>query len=55
MEEAVQFVKDHIEEIPLGTNPEYIDGSYQIDDGSSGECSTKETAQYLRDYWEDFI
>lgn len=57
LEEAVQFVKDHIEEIPLGMNPEYIDGSYQIDDGSFGEKSVQETAQYLRDYyyWKDFV
>lgn len=55
LEEAVQFVKDHIEEIPLGTNPEYVDDSYQIDDGSSGEKSVQETAQYLRDSWGDFI
>lgn len=50
LEEAVQFVKDHIEEIPLGTSLEYIDGSF-------GEKSVQETAQYLRDYyyWKDFI
>lgn len=45
LEEAVQFVKDHIEEIPLGMNPEYIDNSCQIDNGSSGEKSVQETTQ----------
>lgn len=30
LEEAYKYVKEHADEIPLGTDAEYIDGSYQI-------------------------
>lgn len=40
-----------IDEIPLGTEPEYIDGTYKIDDGKDGEKSIEETVKYLRKYW----
>ena len=49
IEEAIQYVKDNIDEIPLGTEPEYIDGSYKIDDGNNGEASVEETVKYLKD------
>lgn len=51
IEEAVAYVKEHIDEIPLGTEPEYIDGSYRIDDGDDGDASVEETVRYLREYW----
>lgn len=31
--------------------PEYIDGTYKIDDGKDGEKSIEETVKYLRKYW----
>lgn len=52
IEEAVQWVKDNIDEIPLGTEPEYIDGTYQIDDGYDGQCSVERTVEYLKEYWD---
>ena len=51
IEEAIQFLKDNIDTIPLGTEPEYIDGTYQIDDGHEGQASIEETVKYLREYW----
>lgn len=51
IEEAIQYVKDNIDTIPLGTEPEYIDGSYHIDDGDNGENSVEETVKYLKQYW----
>lgn len=44
-------MKDNIDTIPLGTEPEYIDGSYHIDDGDNGENSVEETVKYLKQYW----
>lgn len=51
IEEAIQWVKEHIDEIPLGTDPEYIDGSYRIDDGDNGEASVEEAVKYLKEYF----
>lgn len=51
IEEAIKYVKEHIEEIPLGTEPEYVDGSYQIDDGANGEAPIEEAICYLKEYW----
>lgn len=51
LEEAIRYVKENIDAIPLGTEPEYIDGSYKIDDGDNGEATVEETARYLREYW----
>lgn len=31
LKEAYEYVKDNLDEIPLGTEPEYIDGSYRIE------------------------
>lgn len=50
LEEAIKYVQDNIDEIPLGTEPEYIDGSYKIEDGCNGEA-TIETVKYIREYW----
>lgn len=30
--EAIKYIKEHIDEIPLGTEPEYINGSCKIDE-----------------------
>lgn len=51
IEEAIQYVRDNIDTIPLGTEPEYIDGSYKIDDGDNGYASIEETVEYLKLYW----
>ena len=31
LEEALQWAEEYQDEIPLGDEPEYLDGSYQID------------------------
>ena len=51
IEEAIQYLKDNVDTIPLGTEPEYIDGSYKIDDGSNGEATIEDTIKYLKMYW----
>lgn len=51
IEEAIKYVKKNIDLIPLGTEPEYIDGSYKIDDGDNGEATLEETVGYLKKYW----
>lgn len=51
LEDAVKYVKENIDDIPLGTEPEYIDGSYKIEDGENGEASIEDTIEYIRDYW----
>ena len=51
IEEAIQYVKDNLDTIPLGTEPEYIDGSYKIEDGNNGESDIEETVRYLKEYW----
>lgn len=51
IEEAIQYVKDNLDTIPLGSEPEYIDGSYKIEDGNNGESDIEETVCYLKEYW----
>ena len=51
LKDAIEYFKEHSDEIPLGTEPEYIDGSFQIDDGNDGESSIEETLQHLKEYW----
>lgn len=51
IEEAIKYVKENIDTIPLGTEPEYIDGSYKIYDGENGEATIEETVEYLKEYW----
>lgn len=36
LEEAYEWAQEHSEEIPLGTEPGYVDGSYKI--GNLDEC-----------------
>ena len=55
-EDAIQYVIDNRDEIPLGTEPEYIDGTYKInseDETSLTEYDdgyAKELADMLRTY-----
>lgn len=50
LEDAIQYVKDNIDEFPLGTEPKYIDGSYCIGDG--GANTIKESADYIKRFWD---
>ena len=52
IEDAIQYVKDNIDTIPLGTEPEYIDGSYKIDDGENGNANIEDAVKYLKEYWD---
>ena len=54
--EAVGIVLDTMDDIPLGTDPNYLDGSYQIEgqrnieedyEGSSSDEQRYQIAQYL--------
>lgn len=51
IEEAVEYVKENIDSIPLGTEPDYIDGTYKIDDGENGEATVEDAVRYLYEYW----
>lgn len=51
LEDAIQYVKDNIEILPLGDEPEFIDGTYHIEDGEDGYATIQETAKYLNRYW----
>ena len=51
IEDAIRYIKENIDDIPLGTEPEYIDSSYRIDDGQDGQASIDETVRYLKEYW----
>ena len=51
IEEAIKYVRENIDTIPLGTEPECIDGSYRID-GDNGKTDMEETIKYLREYWD---
>lgn len=52
IDEAVQWVKDHRDDIPLGANASYVDGTYHIDDGKNGDATVEETVKTLREYWD---
>ncbi len=54
--EAVGIILDTMDDIPLGTDPNYLDGSYQIEgqrnieedyEGSSSDEQRYQIAQYL--------
>ena len=52
IEEAVKYIKDNIDTIPLGTEPEYIDGSYKIEDGQNGQGTVDEAVHYMKKFWD---
>lgn len=51
IEDAIKYVKENIDEIPLGTEPEYIEGSYKIEDGYDGENDIERTVKHLKENW----
>jgi hypothetical protein len=40
LEEAIAYCEEHSDEIPLGSDTHYIDGSYRIDAECAGEEGT---------------
>lgn len=52
LEEALQFVRDNLDIIPLGTEPEYIDGTYKISDDYGEFCTDiDELKERLMECW----
>lgn len=51
LEDAVRTAKENFDLLPLGTNPAYVEDSYQIDDGNDGNNSVEETVKYLEDIY----
>ena len=47
LEEAYEWVQEHSDEIPLGTEPGYVDGSYKIGDFDECEAYLDEAVDYL--------
>ena len=52
IEKALAIFEATKDEIPLGTDPEYIDGTYRIDDGENGQADVKNTVKYLKEFWD---
>lgn len=49
LEEAVEFVKENIDDLPRSKNGQYLEGSFRMDDGSPyGEASVEEAIEHLR-------
>lgn len=53
LEEALQFVRDNLDVVPLGTEPEYIDGTYKIsDDEGESYMDIDELKEKLMECWD---
>ena len=52
IEQALQYLEDNMEDIPLGTEPEYIDGTHRVLDGHNGQADIATTVKYLMDEWD---
>ena len=50
LQEAVEFIVDHLDIIPLGTEPVYIDGSYKISADDTGEYDINAISTALHRY-----
>ena len=50
VEEAINFINDNLDTIPLGTEPAYIDGTYKISADENNNMNTAEIAEKL-DSW----
>ncbi len=35
LEEALEWLDENLDEVPLGDEPEYVDGSYEVDEGDA--------------------
>ena len=46
LEEAYEWMIEHIDEVPLGTEPEYVEASYQIGDFAECEAYLDEARVY---------
>lgn len=52
IEEAIRFFEDNVDVLPLGTDPEYREGSHHIMDGEDGNANIHNTIKYLKENWD---
>ena len=50
LEEAVEFINDNLDTIPLGDEPAYIDGTYKISADENNNMDTAEIVERLNSY-----
>lgn len=50
LQEAIAFILDKSDEIPLGTEPEYIDGTWKISADESNTMDIEEIIETLDSY-----
>lgn len=48
LKEAVKFIKDNLDAIPLGTEPDYVDGTYKISADEDGDMEPEEIAKEMK-------
>ncbi len=46
LEEAYEWMQAHSDEVPLGTDPGYVDASYQVADYEECKCYLDEVVEY---------
>lgn len=51
LRDAIEHLKANIDKFPLGSEPEFIDGSYKILDGQNGNASIEDTIKHIKKYW----
>lgn len=50
LEEAIEFINNNIDEIPLGENPAYIDGTYRISADEDNDMDAEKIKTMLELY-----
>lgn len=51
LEEAIEYINDNINDISLGDEPEFQEGTYRIFDGHNDFITRAEMIKYLYNYW----
>ena len=51
LEEAIQYVKKHIDDIPIGEYDRIDVDSCRLEDGENGDASIENAANYINNYW----
>lgn len=46
LKEAYEWMKEHSDEVPLGTDPCYVDSSYEVGEYDECECYLDEMVEY---------
>ena len=50
LEDAIEFINNHTDEIPLGDEPAYIDGTYKISADEDNDMDTQKIKRNLEAY-----